>query len=214
MQEITYRIYADESVSNGKYYSNFYGGALAKVTDIQDIEKALNNKKEELNLYGEIKWIKVTENYLDKYIEMINLFFSFIKEGKIKVRIMFAQNAYVSDGLTKEQTDNEYSILYYYFLKDAFVIKYSNPTPYKTKVNFSLYLDDLPCSKEQKEIFKRSLLRNNAGFKQNNVEITEFVEIDSKKHVIQQCMDIILGYMNFKLNDFDKIIDEKKNKKK
>lgn len=84
MQEITYRIYADESVSNGKYYSNFYGGALAKVTDIQDIEKALNNKKEELNLYSEIKWIKVTENYLDKYIEMINLFFSFIKEGKIE----------------------------------------------------------------------------------------------------------------------------------
>ena len=209
MQEITYRIYADESVSNGKYYSNFYGGALAKVTDIQDIEKALNNKKEELNLYGEIKWIKVTENYLDKYIEMINLFFSFIKEGKIKVRIMFAQNAYVSDGLTKEQTDNEYSILYYYFLKDGFGIKYSNPTPYKTKVNFSLYLDDLPCSKEQKEIFIWCLLRNNAGFKQNNVEITEFVEIDSKKHVIQQCMDIILGSMNFKLNDFDKIKDEK-----
>ncbi len=25
MKEITYRIYADESVSNGKYYSNFYG---------------------------------------------------------------------------------------------------------------------------------------------------------------------------------------------
>ena len=25
MQEITYRIYSDESVSDGKYYSNFYG---------------------------------------------------------------------------------------------------------------------------------------------------------------------------------------------
>lgn len=25
MKEITYRIYADESVSDGKYYSNFYG---------------------------------------------------------------------------------------------------------------------------------------------------------------------------------------------
>ena len=150
MQEITYRIYADESVSNGKYYSNFYGGALVKTTDISEIEKALNDKKEELNLNGEIKWTKVTENYLEKYIEIINLFFSFIKVGKIKVRIMFAQNAYVSDGLTKKQTDNEYSILYYYFLKDAFGIKYSNPTPFKTKVNFSLYLDDLPCAKEQK----------------------------------------------------------------
>lgn len=126
---------------------------------------------------------------------------------------MFAQNAHVSDGLTKEQTDNEYSILYYYFLKDAFGMKYSNSTPYKTKVNFSLYLDDLPCSKEQKEIFKKSLFRNNVGFQQNNVEITEFVEIDSKKHVIQQCMDIILGSMNFKLNDFDKIKDEKTGKR-
>lgn len=25
MQELTYRIYADESVSDGKFYSNFYG---------------------------------------------------------------------------------------------------------------------------------------------------------------------------------------------
>ena len=191
----------------------FMDGALVKVADIQEIEKELNAKKDELNLKGEIKWSKVTGNYLDKYMEMINLFFSFIKAGKIKVRIMFAQNAHVSDGLTKEQTDNEYSILYYYFLKDAFGMKYSNSTHYKKKVNFSLYLDDLPCSKEQKEIFKKSLFRNNVGFQQNNVEITEFVEIDSKKHVIQQCMDIILGSMNFKLNDFDKIKDEKTGKR-
>ena len=184
------------------------GGALVKVTDIQKIENQLNNKKRELCLNGEIKWTKVTENYLEKYIEMINLFFTFIKQGKIKVRIMFAQNAHVSDKLTKEQTDNEYSILYYYFLKDAFGMKYSNQTPYKIKVNFSLYLDDLPCSKEQKEIFKKSLFRNNFGFQQNNVEITEFIEIDFKKHVIQQCMDIILGSMNFKLNDLNKITDE------
>ena len=186
----------------------FMDGALVNLSDINFIENKLNNKKQELNLNGEIKWTKVTDNYLDKYIEIINLFFELIKSGKIKVRIMFAQNAHVSDGLTKEQTDNEYSILYYYFLKDAFGIKYSNSTPYKTKINFSLYLDDLPCSKEQKEIFKRSLFRNNIGFKQNNVEITEFIEIDSKKHVIQQCMDIILGSMNFKLNDFDKLKDE------
>ena len=54
-------------------------GALAKVSDVQAIEKALNDKKEELNLKGEIKWTKVTGNYLEKYIDMINLFFSFIK---------------------------------------------------------------------------------------------------------------------------------------
>lgn len=63
MQEITYRIYTDESVSDGKQYSNFYGGASIRTTDIPEIEKALNDKKKELNLNGEIKWTKVTENY-------------------------------------------------------------------------------------------------------------------------------------------------------
>ena len=120
----------------------FMDGALINLSDINLIDKVLNNKKEELNLNGEIKWTKVTDNYLDKYIEIISLFFKFIKSGKIKVRIMFAQNAFVSDGLTKEQNDNEYSILYYYFLKDSFGLKYSNNTPFKNKVNFSLYLDE------------------------------------------------------------------------
>lgn len=188
-------------------------GALINLSDINLIENTLNSKKEELNLYGEIKWTKVTDNYLEKYIEMINLFFDFIKSGKIKVRIMFAQNAFVSEGLTKEQTDNEYGILYYYFLKDSFGLKFSNNTPFKNKVNFSFYLDDLPCSIEQKLNLKNSLLRYNYELRQNNTEITEIVEIDSKKHVIQQCMDIILGSMNFRLNDLDKVKDELTGKK-
>lgn len=70
-------------------------GALINLSDINLIENALNSGKEELNLNGEIKWTKVTDNYLEKYIDMINLFFEFIKSGKIKVRIMFAQNAFV-----------------------------------------------------------------------------------------------------------------------
>ena len=57
----------------------FMDGALVKVTDIQDIEKQLNSKKEELNLNGEIKWTKVTGNYLDKSI------FLFYKIWKNKI---------------------------------------------------------------------------------------------------------------------------------
>ena len=126
------------------FLATFTVGALVQTSNIQLIEKTLNEKKQELNLKGEIKWTKVTGNYLEKYIDIINLFFSFIKYGKIKVRIMFAQNAYVSDGLTKEHTDNEYNILYYFFLKSAFGLKYSNNSPFRHKINFSMYLDDLP----------------------------------------------------------------------
>ena len=36
-----YIIYADESAANGRYFSNFYGGALVRSSDIDDVRKIL-----------------------------------------------------------------------------------------------------------------------------------------------------------------------------
>ena len=57
-----YIIYCDESVSDGIYYTDFFGGVLVCNTDYDVIKDALNAKKLELNLHGEIKWVKVTGN--------------------------------------------------------------------------------------------------------------------------------------------------------
>lgn len=65
----------------------------------------------------------------------------------------------------------------------------------------------------KKKSLKNSLFHYNYELKQDNIEIKEIIEIDSKKHVIQQCMDIILGSINFKLNNFDKIKDEHTRKR-
>ena len=69
-----YIIYCDESAKKGKYFGNFYGGAITNGNKINQLNNRLNAKKQELNLLGEIKWSKVTENYLQKYIEIIDLF--------------------------------------------------------------------------------------------------------------------------------------------
>lgn len=69
-----YIIYCDESAKKGKYFGNFYGGAIVNAKQFDKLNILLNQKKEELNLFGEIKWSKVTESYLDKYIEIIDLF--------------------------------------------------------------------------------------------------------------------------------------------
>ena len=61
--------------------------------DNLEVTSALNLKKAELHFHGEVKWTKVTGNYLSKYMELMTLFFSFVKSGKIKVRIMFRNNA-------------------------------------------------------------------------------------------------------------------------
>ncbi len=200
-----YLIYADESHRKGKYFSNFYGGALVNYTELEVINKKLNFKKEELGLFQEVKWTKVTEQYLDKYLELIDYFFEFIRNNKIKIRIMFRQNALVPQNLTKEQEEKEYFLLYYQFIKHAFGIDYCNPKE-QDQVILKLYFDKLPDTKKKNREFKGYIYALNDFFCINNVRIynEDIAEIDSKNHVILQCMDIILGAMNFKLNNMDK----------
>ena len=64
-------IYTDESVKNGSYFSNFYGGVLVRSRDLLHASEELSKIKQSQNLHGEIKWTKVTENYLEKYIAVI-----------------------------------------------------------------------------------------------------------------------------------------------
>ncbi len=199
-----YLIYSDESFKRGNYYSNFYGGALIDYTKMQKINETLNNKKRELNFLGEVKWSKVSATYLSKYIELINLFFKFIKSGDIKIRIMFRQNAYIFERLEKEKYEKEYFLLYYQFIKHAFGINYCNENPDEDDIYFKLYLDQLPDTLEKSNEFKEHILYLNNLFDTNiYINKEDIVEVNSKNHVILQCMDIILGSINFKLNDLN-----------
>lgn len=135
-----YIIYFDESVQDGKYYTDFFGGVLVRNIDYDIIREALDTKKDNLNLKGEIKWIKVTENYLDKYKQMMDLFFSFIKENRLKVRIMFRATAQTPSHLSPEQVHNRYALLYYQFVKNAFGLIYHDG-PIDKPVYLRLYFD-------------------------------------------------------------------------
>lgn len=208
-----YLIYSDESYIKGEFFSNFYGGALVDYSQLQNISDILNKKKMELNLGAEIKWSKVSDNYLDKYIEMINLFFDFIKSNKIKIRIMFRQNAYIFNRLPKEKYEIEYQLLYYQFIKHSFGLDYAIENE-KDSIYLKLYFDQLPDTKEKNNEFKEHILHLNNIFDERiHIKKEDIVEINSKDHVIQQCMDIILGSINFKLNNLDKAKIEGTNKR-
>lgn len=67
---VEYTIYCDESESKGRHFSNFYGGALVHSDDIDSVRAIIAKKKLDLNLFGEIKWSKISIPYYKKYIEM------------------------------------------------------------------------------------------------------------------------------------------------
>jgi hypothetical protein len=76
-----YIIFCDEPETRGKFFSNFYGGVMVGSSQYDRITQQLNAKKQRLNLFGEVKWSKVSEPYLAKYQELTKVFFEEIHAG-------------------------------------------------------------------------------------------------------------------------------------
>ena len=196
-------IYSDESEGEGRYYSNFYGGVLIESDDLPTVQRALEAKKFSLNMQGEVKWSKVTENYLSKYIDLMDAFFDLVAGGLVKVRIMFRQNVNHPEGLKAEHRHNAYHLLYYQFLKHSFGLRHSGRLGVRTRLR--LYFDLLQGTTNQKEKFKEFILRlrYQEEYMRAGIFITrdDIAEVVSHDHVILQCLDIVMGSIQFRLND-------------
>ena len=200
--EKEYIIFCDESESQGRFFSNFYGGVLVAASQYEPVTRRLVEQKNRLNLYGEVKWAKVTERYLDKYVALIHEFFHELRAGHIKVRIMFTQNSMAPRHLTAEDREDGYFKLYYQFLKHAFGLSQLQTT--RSGVRLRLYMDEFPETTAKKLKFKQYLLNLNdhiGGTATFFINESDIAEVRSHDHVLLQCMDIILGSMAFRLND-------------
>ncbi len=199
-----YLIYCDESDKDGELYSDFFGGCMVSGKDAPAVIDALNRKKKELHLLGEIKWTKVTEQYLDRYIQVIDLFFDYIRDGKVKMRVMFRKTKDEPSRPTQKNKDDKYFKLYYQFIKHSFGL--SNIPADEGEVFVRIYFDQLPDKKEKCDEFKEFIrnLPRTKGYREamGHVRIRkeDVTEVCSHDHVLLQCADIVLGAMNFRLN--------------
>jgi hypothetical protein len=210
-----YIIYCDESASFGATFSNFYGGALIRSDHIDRVRKLVADKKTDLNLFGEVKWQKITANYQEKYRALMDLFFDLIAEDIIKIRIMFTQNLYLPRNLTEEHREHGYFILYYQFIKHAFGLIYSGDRRDPTRIR--LLLDQMPNTAEKCARFQGfvSSLTSNPQFRAAGIRIdpADICHVVSHEHDILQCLDVILGSINFKLNGLHEAIPPGKKRR-
>lgn len=196
MKKQNYVIICDESTKKGSNFSYFYGGAMLQENKYDKISKLLEFRKSEHGLH-EMKRIKITEKNYKDYINVLELFFVFVKSGDIKMRIMFSPNDQLS---FKHNTHDTFMKFYYTFIINAFNIFYA-----KEDFNLRLICDDLPETKDQCKLFKKCIInkiRNNDKVNTNKVYINRdrIEEVDSQKHVILQCVDVIVGLTDFYLN--------------
>lgn len=190
-----YVIVCDESTRKGNKYSYFFGGALLKESSYAKISEVLSlysNAK----LPGEVKRTKITLNNCKNYIELLDLFFTYIQSGQIKARIMFSPNKSLE---RIPKTENEtYSKFYYLFIRHAFSIFYI-----QQDISLRLIFDELPETLAARRKFKYYLEKNlNSIHKDNKVVIAakDIEEVNSEKHPILQCVDVLTGLVDFALN--------------
>lgn len=124
-------------------------------------------------------------------------------EGILRIRIMFTQNANRPVGLSEYQLENQYFLLYYQMIKHAFGLSYCHQPNVTRRV--SLFLDEMPRHETNVQQFKNYLasLSQVPSFVQAGVEIRaeNITGVSSHNHVILQALDIVLGAMQFRLND-------------
>ncbi|MDA1014109.1 MAG: DUF3800 domain-containing protein [Planctomycetota bacterium] len=203
-----YVIYTDESDRDGEFFANFYGGVLVRSPDLAGVIQRLEACKLSQNLFGEIKWQKVTTPYLDKYKAVMDAFFEEIAADRVKTRIMFTSNQYVPQGLSAEQRQSEYHRLYYQFIKNSFGLQFSTANQ-RTPVRIRLNLDQMPTSREETAQFKAFLvgLNRNPQLHKAGIQfdVQQMAEVSSHDHVLLQCLDVVLGAMVFRLNNKHKV---------
>lgn len=195
-------IYCDESDQSGRLFSNFYGGLLVESHHLLEVEARITAARRAAGLDAEVKWQKISEAYASRYMALMDEVFNLASEGKLKLRVMFSQNINAPPRLTPQQREDGFFLLYYQFIKWTFGLQHAGQRDAPTRVR--LMFDKLPDSREKAQRFKGYLsgLGKSPDFRRAGIQIDmeAISEVDSKHHILLQCVDVVLGSMQFRLN--------------
>lgn len=193
-------------MKKGKRFSNFYGGLLVSKSDYKDVLRIMTEAVSELGLEdSELKWSHMNTHRLAPYERIMEVFFGLVKENRVKIRIMFSANRFVAIALRPEQIVKEYHLLYYQFIKHAFGLRYLRS---ENLIDLEFFFDELPDTRIKNEEFKNYIyaLQSLPIFNGTGITIKRdsIYEVDSRKHLLMQCLDVVLGAIAFRLNGLHK----------
>ena len=188
----TYNIYCDESChieNDGKEYMIL---SYTKVPyhKIKRYKKEIAKIRDKHKFNVELKWSKVSGAKQDFYIELIDFFFN----SEIEFRAIIVKKEQIENGKYEQDFDTFYYKMYYQLIHHK--INVFN--------NYNIFLD----IKDTLGVFKIRKLRKILNVKYGVIRTLQ--NIRSHESVFLQITDLIMGAINYKINEKGPV--ETKNK--
>lgn len=182
-----YHIYCDESSLSDRY--SCYGGIIVNNNYLSLVRDAITSLRDKHFLNTEIKWSKISNQYYNKYYNLICDISSLVNKDIIHFRSIVIDNHQVSHS-RNNNGDKEKGMykFYYLLLKHCFLKDISGEC--------DIYIDKRSTNYNLDEL--RDFINRTQDI---NTYVTSVKHIDSKKSDLIQINDLLLGALAFHKNE-------------
>jgi hypothetical protein len=202
MASRSFVVYADESNTHDRTLAHrqFYGGCLLRAEDRDTIAGELESATRGLGILGEMKWRKVRPYNADRVLRVVNTFFDMVEDRRVRFRVMWLPHPMETELMGSRYGDYGYYLLYYFFLVAGFGLPRHDEDG---EVLVEFFPDTLPDEPEKKRRFVELLMEAGCSVRYGGrapFRVVRVADVDSKKHVLMQCCDVVIGAMAFLMN--------------
>jgi len=185
-----FEIYCDESGLEALTEKNAHSyvaiGGIWLPAEFRDTLKiSLKSIKEKYNVYGELKWNKVSPKYLDLYKEVIDYF---LDTEELRFRVILIESKIV-DNITFNNTDAELGFYkFYYQLLHHWIFDFNN---------YSIFLD-FKVNRNKGRLHELKKVLNNSNLT-SDIELLQ--ALPSEQSLGIQLADVLTGIVSAKFNN-------------
>jgi hypothetical protein len=210
-----FRVYCDESNTDGSKRHPVYGAILVSLDDIRTVQREIRDWRQREHMHGELKWQKVHGGLLlRKYKSLVDLLFSLGRQRQLLQFKAIILDRHAPEYRTYSKGNYEIGFYktYYHWL-----LRYFAKFPLRHRCQLRVFIDDRNLPKNATDPFAKLKFALNNGIRKEldataDDVVTEVTPLGSTQSDLLQAADVLMGAVGFHNQDFHLRPDANKSK--
>ena len=211
-----FRIYCDESNTDGRKRHPVYGAILVALDDLPTVQREIADWREREQIFSELKWETMRGGLrLKKYKSLVELLFSLARHRKLFFQfkaIILDRHAPEYRVYSKGNHEIGFYKTYYHWL-----LLYFARFPIRHRCTLEVFVDNRNLPKNAKDPFTKLKFALNNGIRKKldptaDDVVTEVTPLDSEKSDVLQVADLLMGAVGYHNQNFHLAPDANKEK--